>query len=226
MALNNVSTGDPHVAAHNEERAAINALDEEMGTKIPFPAVPEVGALLRWNGTEWTKSATRLFEGNGSPEGVVAAPLGSRYVDLNNPSGALEYIKRFGPDGSNTGWLLSAFSDTGWRNVLGQVGTAAGSVKHFAAIRRVGNLVDVYFDLTTPSANGNWDFYTLPPGFRPDFNRYGALQDNKENAASWTAVFATGVCRLNTIKGAWRDRYNGQWTTREPWPTVEAGTAL
>jgi len=43
MALPNVNTGDPHVAAHNAERGAINAIE------------------------------ARYLQGMGSPEGVVTA---------------------------------------------------------------------------------------------------------------------------------------------------------
>lgn len=226
MTLPNVSSGQPHVAAHNAERAAINALEQEVDTKISLPSNPNVGSLLRFDGTQWVKSATRLFEGNGSPEGVVAAPIGSRYVQLDAAGGALEYIKKTGADTSNTGWVLSAFADTGWRNVLAQVSAGGSAEKFVANIRRYGNVVDAYFDLQTPAANGNWDFYTLPLGFRPDFSRYGGLADNKENAITSSFVSVSGLCRLTTIKGSWRDRYNGSWLTSDPFPTTLPGSAL
>lgn len=227
MALPNVSDGDPHVAAHNAERAAINALETDVQTRIPKPTTPQVGELLRWNGTAWVASQSRLFEGNGQPEGVVAAPIGSRYVDLTGATGATEWLKAHGVnENDNTGWVLTNGMDTGWRNVLASVASPAGSAKYTANIRRTGHNVDVFFDVQTPTANGNWDFYTLPLGFRPAFNLYGGLQDNKENAATGTVVFADGRLRLNTVKGSWRDRFNGQWLTDDPWPGVLPGVAL
>lgn len=224
MTLAHVASGDPHVAAHNAERDAINQNIADIAARIPKPATPLLGELLRFDGSNWSRSATRLFEGNGSPEGAVAAPPGSRYVQLDAASGALEYIKRTGT--GNTGWQVSGFSDTGWRNVLGQVSLPAGAAKYSANIRRVGQLVDVYFDLDTPTASGAWNFYTLPSGFRPDFSRYGALQDNKEAASTSTEVAAGGVCTLTCVKGGARDRWSGQWFTSEGWPSSLPGSAL
>jgi hypothetical protein len=225
MTLLPVSTNDPHVAAHNEERDAINELQDDLGTKLDLPSNPLTGEMLRYDGLKWARTTARYFEGEGSPEGVIAAPVGSRYVDKNATGGAIEWIKRFGLATSNTGWILSAYSDTGWRNVLGMLQKPSGSVGYTAMIRRVGMMVDAYFDLETPNANGNWDFLTLPDGFRPTFSRYGALQDNKENAATSTYVSAAGLCRLTTIKGSWRDRFNGTWMTTDNWPAVLPGVA-
>ncbi len=226
MALAHVSTDDPHVAAHNEERDAINDLEEQIPLLIPKPSVPQFGNMLWYNGTEWVASTSRLIEGNGQPEGVRAAPVGSTYIQLDGTTGAVRWLKAHGIDeNDNTGWILE-IGDTGWRNVLAQVVTPAGAAKYVANIRRINNQVDVYFDLETPNANGNWDFYTLPTGFRPTFSRYGALTDNKENAATSTYVNTAGLCRMTTIKGSWRDRFNGQWLTDDPWPSLLPGVAL
>lgn len=224
MALAHKSSGDPHPAAHNEERDAINQNTTDIAARIIKPATPQLGELLRFDGTNWARTQTRWFEGNGSPEGVIAAPPGSRYVQMDAAGGATDYIKRTGT--GNTGWTISFLADTGWRNVLGQVTLTSGAAKYSANIRRWGNVVDVYFDLDTPTASGNWNFYTLPSGFRPDFGRYGALQDNKEAASTSTLVGAAGVCTLTTIKGGARDRWSGQWLTSEGWPTTLPGSVL
>lgn len=103
MPLNPVASGDPHVPAHNEERTLINTLETNVNKKIDKPLLGlGVGAMLRWDGNAWVPSKMRVFEGEGSPEGVVAAPVGSRYVDALATSGNAEWFKMAGT--GNTGW--------------------------------------------------------------------------------------------------------------------------
>lgn len=123
MPLDPVASGDPHVPAHNEERDAINALEIDVSRRIPLPSGASTGDLLRWDGTAWVTTETRFFEGNGSPNGKVAAPVGSRYVDKQATGGAVEWVKNSGGTG-NTGWA----SAVGFYNLSGQagVGTLSG----------------------------------------------------------------------------------------------------
>lgn len=227
MPLIPVSTGDPHVAAHNEEREAINALEEEFPTKLDKPPVPRVGDLLRFDGIAWTTSQTRLFEGDGQPEGVVAAPIGSRYVDVTAAEGAVEWLKIRGvDDNDNTGWQL-LLADTGLRNISSLIDTRSTAVVNAAYLRRSGDLVDIYLDLKMPTNIASpWSLMTLPVGFRPPFTRHGALQDNNEAAAATSAVLNTGVVNLYTLVSAKTDRWNGSWLTRDPWPAALPGTAV
>lgn len=55
-----------------------------------------------------------LIRGTGFPEGVVSAPVGSRYVDTAATNGAVEWVKASGT--GNTGWRV-VYGDTGWRNI-------------------------------------------------------------------------------------------------------------
>jgi hypothetical protein len=224
MTLNHVSTNDPHVTAHNDERDQINANADAIDNRIVKPNAPKVGDMLTFDGTNWVGSRTRLFEGEGQPEGVLAAPIGSRYVDVTGLNGAVEWLKVRGASTDNTGWILSATSDTGWRNVLGTIVKPAGSAAYVAMIRRIGNMVDVHFDLDTPASGTSWNFYTLPVGFRPKFVRPGLLQDNSEAAGKATSVSSAGVCNIQVIVNK-RDRWNGQWFTDDAWPAALPGTA-
>lgn len=227
MPLDPVSTNDPHVAAHNEERDAINLLEEEIPTKIAKPTLPRVGDLLRFDGIEWTTSQTRLFEGDGQPEGVVAAPIGSRYVDVTAAEGAVEWLKARGiDDNDNTGWII-LWADTGLRNVSSLIDTRSTAVVNAAYLRRFGDCVDIYLDLKMPTnTTSPWSLMTLPVGFRPPFTRHGALQDNNEAAAATSAVLNTGVVNLYTLVSAKVDRWNGAWLTRDPWPSALPGTPV
>lgn len=227
MTLLPVNTGDPHVAAHNEEREAINSIQDELPLKLSLPTNPLVGELLRFDGTAWARSKTRIFEGNGQPEGVVAAPIGSRYVDVGAEEGAVEWLKASGVDANdNTGWILLA-GDTGWRNVSNLINRRSTAVVYAAYIRRVNQTVDMYFDFQTPTNTSTpWTFLTVPLGFRPTFLRFGVLQDNNEAAAKTTSISAAGEANLNYPEAAKRDRWNASFTTTDPWPAVLPGTPV
>lgn len=125
MPLDPVALDDPHVPAHNAERDAINDLEEAIATKMELPGFPSLGSLVRWNGDNWVATQMRLFEGSGSPEGVVSAPVGSRYVDVAATGGVAEWFKASGA--GNTGWspqntgiAWTNFAlDTGWAHESG-----------------------------------------------------------------------------------------------------------
>lgn len=57
---------------------------------------------------------TGEITGSGSPEGVVAAAVGTRFTDRDATCGALCWIKATGT--GNTGWRVT-FGDTGWRAI-------------------------------------------------------------------------------------------------------------
>lgn len=120
MPLSPVSSGDPHVPAHNSERDAINALEQNVASRIPFPPGAATGDLLRWDGVRWLTTETRFFEGEGDPNGVVAAPVGSRYVDKLATNGAVEWVKAYDGD-ANTGWVTHLRSF----DAIGQSGSVA-----------------------------------------------------------------------------------------------------
>lgn len=220
-----VSSGDPHVPAHNAERDAINALELELDTKISLPAGAATGDLLRWDGVEWLTTETRFLEGEGRPDGVVAAPVGSRYIDKLGAQGAVEWVKRAGGD-TNTGWLCLA-GDTGPRNVAAMISNGNGTI-YSAVLVRSAQIVELHIDVTMPSnMTATWTAMTLPIGFRPQYNRYGGLTDNKEGAdTKGTLVASDGRVIFYGVVGAKRDRYSGNWITRDAWPSALPGAAM
>lgn len=222
--LNQVFVGDPLPAALNEERDAINALTGEVNDRIPFPTGAMTGDLLRWDGVKWVTTDTRFLEGDGRPDGVVAAPVGSRYIDKVAEQGAVEWVKRGGAD-TNTGWICLA-GDTGSRNIASLVNKRSTAVVNSAVVRRIGVVVELYLDLEMPNNETSpWDVLQLPSGFRPNGTRYGLLHDNREGAATSTSVFADGTVNLYSIVKTKRDRWNGTWSTDDPWPSVLPGSA-
>lgn len=78
------------------------------------------------------------IHGRGMPNGTVAAPVGSTYVDEAVTNGALKWIKKTGT--GNTGWEV-LIGDTGWK-VLPSVSKLGNS---FVKVRRVNNVVSYQF---------------------------------------------------------------------------------
>lgn len=223
--LVDVFVGDPLPQALNETRHAINDLTGEVEERIPFPSGAATGDLLRWDGVQWVTTETRFLEGEGRPDGVVAGPIGTRYIDKLGQQGAVEWVKRAGTSDSNTGWICLA-GDTGLRNVAGLVNKRTTADVNTAILSRVGQVVDLYLDLTMPNNEASpWDVLVLPVGFRPRSTRYGLMQDNREGAAASTSIEGNGTVNLFTIQRTKRDRFNGTWTTSDPWPATLPGSA-
>ena len=78
------------------------------------------------------------IHGRGMPNGTVAAPVGTTYVDEAVTNGALKWIKKTGT--GNTGWEV-LIGDTGWK-ILPSVSKLGNS---FVKVRRVNNVVSYQF---------------------------------------------------------------------------------
>lgn len=223
--LPHVADGDPHAPAHNAERDAINDLSDRIDTKISLPPGAATGDLLRWDGVEWLTTETRFLEGDGPPDGVVSAPVGSRYIDKTGAQGAVEWVKRSGGVG-NTGWICIA-GDTGLRNIAGLIDKGNGTIWN-ATLSRVGQTVDIHIDATMPSnKTATWKMLGALPGFGPGYARYAALQDNNELASSGgSLVTAIGEMYLYGVVGAKRDRFTGTWSTHDAWPEILPGVPV
>lgn len=78
------------------------------------------------------------IHGQGMPNSVVTAPVGTTYVDEAVTNGALKWIKKSGT--GNTGWEV-LIGDTGWK-VLPAVSKLGNS---FVKVRRVNNIVSYQF---------------------------------------------------------------------------------
>ena len=78
------------------------------------------------------------LRGNGMPEGVISAPVGTTYVDEKVTNGALKWIKRSGTE--NTGWEI-LIGDTGWRTLS----IVSGLGNSYLKVRRINNQVMYQF---------------------------------------------------------------------------------
>lgn len=225
MPLDPVAQGDPHVPAHNTERTAINALETALADKIDDPSGKATGDLMRWSGTAWETTETRFFEGEGRPDGVFAAPQGSRYIDKTGAQGAVEWVKRAGLD-TNEGWMCLA-GDTGPRNITSLVDIGNGTL-YGAILIRVGQTVELHVDIKMPSNKPSpYQVLSLPDGFKPQYDRYGGLHDNKEGAdTGGTLVGANGSIIVYLPVATKRDRYSGNWLTADAWPATLPGVSM
>lgn len=135
----NVNTGDPgHAGLHNAERAAINDITNKFNNQFRF--------------------------GSGIPEGVVTAPVGTKYYDSQATSGAVEWVKASGT--GSTGWRVSQ-GDTGWRDEASAAlnGWTASQLRY----RRINGTVFVHMSAYVATAATADTIFTLPVGFRPSF---------------------------------------------------------
>lgn len=73
---------------------------------FPLPTVtdPEIQQALDQIGLALDRLAANEFSGTGTPEGVVKAPVGSRYRRKDGGAGTSFYVKESGGSG-NTGWI-------------------------------------------------------------------------------------------------------------------------
>lgn len=197
--LPHVADGDPHAPAHNAERDAINVLQDEMANKISLPPGAATGDLLRWDGTQWLTTESRFFEGTGSPNGVIAAPLGSRYIRTDGSQGDVEWIKRAGGNG-NTGWVSSGVTgDTGWMPIggAGNATFGAGWSNYPGAYTkgayRLRDGVVWLQGLVQCSSARNTRIFTLPAGMRPLATKHMAGIINNDSTAGSSGAQITGA---------------------------------
>ena len=99
------------------------------------------------------------YRGTGSPEGNIAAPIGSVYTDTAATNGAIRWIKTTGT--GNTGWVVER-GNTGQRVIAhnGEGGTLR--------IQRIENTVTIGLnEITLAEGTGAFILFAVPSGFRP-----------------------------------------------------------
>ena len=173
------------------------------------------------------ESFSPITKGTGSPEGKVAAPVGSTYTDTAATNGAIRWIKTSGT--GNTGWVVE-YGDTGWRDISSSIVNRSSPLV-FAAeagihIRRVQGTVHyrIFGDITVASQFGKLtDNFT---GFRPRWDsqvevisraadlKSGTYQIRVENGVSGGRLCLASESRLM------------MWDTDQQWPTTLPGTPV
>lgn len=155
-----------------------NTLGIVGGNNVTLPLPDNVGHEIR---------------GTGSPEGRIAAEIGTTYVDVNVTNGALKWIKESG--NGNTGWKV-LIGDTGWitLNSVSKLGTSVVKVRRinstitylfgglswgwFGIVRRGG---DGYVAQTTDIERNCKILYDggVPEGFRTPNSLIGPIYNDR-----------------------------------------------
>ena len=110
------------------------------------------------------ESFSPITKGSGSPEGKVAAPVGSIYTDTAATNGAIRWIKASGT--GSAGWKVE-YGDTGWRDITSLISeVASGTVR----VMRNNGISYISFSSTvfSTTSSGLNISRMIPSGFRID----------------------------------------------------------
>ena len=170
------------------------------------------------------ESFSPITRGSGSPEGNVAAPVGSIYTDTAATNGAIRWIKTSGT--GNTGWRVE-HGDTGWRNVRSLISPepTGGTID----IRRHGADISVALDALAISGDGTYVQFAflLPAGLRPDRALYLPLSPVvTADATGGVRVQSNGTVTIYGTSGKSRATGAIRFLTGESWPSILPGTPL
>ena len=158
------------------------------------------------------------YRGTGSPEGKVAAPVGSVYTDSAATNGAIRWIKTSGT--GSTGWRVE-YGDTGWRNVSSELADVLESGKVF--FRRKGDTIDIATEWAKFIPTGSSQ---MPAGFIP-FRSDAVPFYSSANLDTPVAIFRiayTGAITINVFNDRFSANDQSTVITSAPWPTSLPGT--
>lgn len=183
------------------------------------------------------------IHGQGMPNGMVAAPVGTTYVDTNATNGALKWIKRTGTD--NQGWEVLT-GDTGWRTltIASKLGASYLKVrrKNDTVMYQFGGLSWGWFGIVRRNGPGYsvqpsdrernvfiLGLQQIPRGFRSEFSLIGGIHNDK--GVPYGTWYLGGPGDGNMIRFQFTDpvptdRDIGDirvssimYLTNDPWPT-------
>jgi len=158
----------------------------------------------------------RFYEGVGAPEGKVAAPVGTSYIDSAATTGAIRWIKTSGTGA--TGWKVE-YGDTGWRDLSSLLPSGVSGTINF---RRQNDWV--YLLLVNISGlTGN---VTLNiPDTAPRNSHYMEVAIANTRTAERQLFRALGNNHVLMPNGTNSTAYGSvSWMTQSPWPTTLPGT--
>ena len=184
------------------------------------------------------------IHGTGMPNGNVAAPVGTTYVDTNATNGALKWIKRTGTN--NQGWEVLT-GDTGWRtlNIHSKLGASYLKIrrKNDTVMYQFGGLSWGWFGIVRRGGPGYYiqpsdrernvfilGLRGIPEGFRSEFSLIGNIYNDKGTPyGTWYVGGPTdaNMLRFQFTDPVPTDRDIGDirvspimYLTSEPWPTT------
>lgn len=165
------------------------------------------------------ESFSPITKGEGSPEGKIAAPVGSVYTDTAATNGVIRWVKASGT--GNTGWRVE-YGDTGWRNISSLLpATWTGEV----ALTRAQNRVTIIGTNIRPGETGNTYLLELPAGFRPAGTTTGVGDETGAYRPLYGYSYSPYNLQVRSIAAAnsWVN-FSITYVTNDPWPTSLPGT--
>lgn len=180
--------------------------------------------------TAFPTAGLHTYRGNWSPEGVLAAPVGSTYVDVQGANGAVQYTKMTGT--GKTGWKVTT-GDTGWRNMSSLLingWTMANGIR----MRRIDDSVHLMIGGANGTAATVDQLLALPVGFR--CGTYGIVSPRYPMATTTNTLDANRLWVTDIVGHTVRalgSAYTGitsghgllQFLTADAWPATLPGTA-
>ena len=163
------------------------------------------------------------FTGMGSPEGNIAAPVGSIYVDSAATNGAIRWIKTTVTGA--TGWKVE-YGNTGIRDITSLIEGGQGTGR--ARIQRIGNTVMLSLNLIPTPGDGG--FMTIPNfipvGFRSAFSwQYlGIGKPSGIDASGPLRIGGNGDLLIYRTSSETRINGTVTYISDTPWPTTLPGT--
>lgn len=184
------------------------------------------------------------IHGTGMPNGKVAAPVGTTYVDIAATNGALKWIKRTG--NNNQGWEVLT-GDTGWRtlNIQSKLGASYLKVrrKNDTVMYQFGGLSWGWFGVVRRGGPGYvvqpsdrerncfiLGLQQIPQGFRSEFSLIGGIYNDKGTPYGTWYLGGQGdsnMLRFQFTDPVPTDRDIGDirvssisYLTSDPWPGV------
>ena len=220
---------DETLAARDDALAAANTATSAAATATSAATTATNAAT--------TAAIGGFLSGTGSPQGVLAAPVGSQYRDTAATTGAVIWVKEAGT--GTSGWRVSD-GDTGWRDVTSlldpswAVNTTAPTCK----LRRIG--ADAYFDarLIVPAGSALIGVgrtiptvvLITPTGFAGSSFVPVGVASVTQDAVFGAPLFSStiAILSLRMTSGRWAEgqavSLSAQWVTPTPWPTTLPGT--
>ena len=184
------------------------------------------------------------IHGQGMPNGKVAAPVGTTYVDTAATNGALKWIKRTGT--GNQGWEVLT-GDTGWRTltIASKLGSSYLKVrrKNDTVMYQFGGLQWGWFGIVRRGGPGYsiqpsdrernvfiLGLHQVPQGFRSEFSLIGGIYNDKGTPYGTWYLGGPGdsnMLRFQFTDPVPTDRDIGDirvspimYLTNDPWPTT------
>lgn len=162
----------------------------------------------------------RFLSGTGFPEGVVSAPVGSRYVDTAATNGAVEWIKASGSGSS--GWRV-AYGDTGWRDISSLIypGATLAETSGRLLIKRDGS--DVWLSIITGAVGFENRLYVPMTGFRPRSGVSTTAMVRKRSNPNDTFMWRVDTT-VDYFPATSEAVGTAHWATQDAWPDTLPGT--